>query len=274
ATTDETYQTPLLSEPFLLSDKARQQSGVGVNWSLGTTISPTLRPGIKGHFSAHGQVLDYPNADFDQGTGRLEAGFRRQNKNPRGIRTIVALTYEQQYFGGDPYGRRHGIRLGADRPVGQRSHLWVDLSTEQAAYPSNPDRDGWVYSLGVRGMRAMNQALRLGVQTGIVREDAEAASLSNTQYRFGATLLAALPWNTQIGVYPTIYFRQFDETGMLQFEPREDWTYDVATQLAKRNWQINGFYPGLVYRFTENQSSDSVQSYERHTMDVSFSKQF
>ncbi len=274
ATTDETYRVPLVPGPLVLDDRARQQSGLGLNYSLGTTVSPRFSERLRGHFVVEGSVADYANADFDQGTGRLEAGFRRSNSGPRGLRTLVAGTFDQQYFGAAPYATRTGIRTDLQKPIGRRYLLGMDASYEDVAYDIDSSRNGPVYQMGVRAVMAMSRALRFGLNLGIAREETEASSFSNTQYRLGTSIVSQGPRKTQVGFYPSVIFRQFDERNQFQFELREDWTVDVAARLAKTDWVINGFYPSLIYRYTDNKSTDPINSYARHAMDVSFDRQF
>lgn len=261
-----------------LDERARQTSGVGANWVLGTTIRPRLsrRKGrtVRGHFMVRGQLADYPNADFDQGSVTLEAGFRRNNPAPGGMGVFVTSMYDRAYFGAAPYAERVGVRAAVSRSLGKRYTVSTEISAQHAAYDDRATRDGPVVGVSMRGTMVPVPWARAGLSVAVSREDTAASPLANTRYTVGPSLSLLGPWKTRLGVFPSVSFRQFDEQRFGELELREDWTYDIATQVGKSDWVLNGFYPSLLYRFTDNKSTVALYDYKRHTMDISFSRSF
>ncbi|WOI53378.1 surface lipoprotein assembly modifier [Parvularcula sp. LCG005] len=273
ATSSETFDF-LGFIPLPLDDEARAQSGIGVNWGVGGSFSPILTRRLRGHMAVRGSMMDYTHSNFDQAGAGAEIGLRLGGLNPRGLRGSAILSANRRFFGGDPYADSVGLTLTAERLLTERWGMGIQLSAAEVDYDFRPDRNGPVLSAGVQSFYGLTPSLTIMASTSLTREEAEAKTESNTQWAYGLGAYATLPAHVRLGVSPTFYTREYDALSGFYGRLREDETLDIAVRLAKLDWSVAGFSPSLNYRYTDNDSTISLFSYEKQGVDIGFTSSF
>ncbi|MEM9988338.1 MAG: surface lipoprotein assembly modifier, partial [Pseudomonadota bacterium] len=273
ATSDEVFNA-FGFLPSRLDDDARAQSGLGLSWSLGGRYTPKFNQRLRGHFVARGQMTDYTNEKFDQALGGGEAGVRLPQTSQHGADITIAATYDHQFFAGDPYSTTAGARVNILKPLSQKFAVQTELSAGQITYKDRPDLDGPFYALDSQLIYAPKRSLQFTFGTSFAREDAEFGAAANDQYGVSTSVSWSAPYKLQLGLAPGFSLRNFDEVAALYGVLREDERFDLSARLGKRDWTIGGFYPSLIYRYTDNNSTVSLFTYDRHGVDLGFARLF
>lgn len=261
--------------PLALSDEARARTGIGVNWALGGQYSPILGSGFRGHFAINGVLTDHSNKAFDQATLGGEAGLSRQfGARVGGINAKIAATYEDRRLGGNAYSAAPGVAFSLSSILSRRTAVRFDAALQDVNYLARDDRDGLVSTLSFSLQHAIARSTRLSGSIGYTRQSAAAASEASGQYSLSTGIDFAGPWGLRLGVHPTVSYRAFDAIAFAYGRKRSDWTADIATSIGHRSIVLNGFRPALVYRYTDNNSTVELFSYDRHAVDIAFSRAF
>ncbi len=257
-----------------LNDEARATSGVGVSWGLRGALTPQVGSRMQGLVSADGSYTDYANRNFDQGTFRLEAGLRRSLKTPTPTQVQVALSGTRRTFAGEGLSSSAGLRLSAQRQVLPRVIAGLQASAEQVEWDERPDRDGPVFAIATNAAIAVTRTAVIRFGINLLREEAEAETLANTQIGVAPGVTVEAPYKVQVTLDPALTFRNFDAATALFGVKREDTTYDVGIGLAKTDFDIRGLRPTLRYQYTVNDSNIEFFDYDRHAFDLGLVRAF
>ncbi|NHK28019.1 DUF560 domain-containing protein [Parvularcula flava] len=261
----------LFGLPFQLSDDALSQSGVGVSTSLNISAMPQINSRARLEARAGIRYTDYEGAGFDDAFAYAEAGPRISVGR---LNAAVLATTSRRQFGGDNYSTSYGARLVLTTSLSQRTRFSVNLSGQEVDYDQAIARNGPVWSGGVSLARILDRRTRGDVGIQITREDAEADPLKNTQTQIYVSIMREFPWGITAAVRPEYIRREFDERAIIDPEIREDEAWALSMQITKRDWSYHGFAPVFRYSYLTNSSTLSQYEYDRHSVDVSATREF
>ena len=261
----------LFGLPFQLSDDALSQSGVGVSTSLNISAMPQLDSRTRLEARAGIRYTDYEGAGFDDAFVYAEAGPRISVGR---LNAAVLATVSKRQFGGDNYSTSYGARLVLTTPLSQRTRFSLNLSGQEVDYDKAIARNGPVWSGGISIARILDRRTRGDVGIQVTREEAGAGPLKNTQTQVYVSLMREFPRGITAAVRPEYISREFDERAIVDPEIRQDEAWALSMQITKRDWSYHGFAPVFSYSYLTNSSTLSQYNYDRHSADVSVTREF
>ena len=250
----------LFGLPAVLSEDARQTSGVGLSVNVSGTYEARLSPDLRFRTSAGLSTRTYRKRQFNNRTVTVRAGprflFEKFDLRP-------ALTGRLRQLGGELYVRAGGLELSGDWQVAPEWRLSGALNAERLFYETFlGNGDG--YGAQVSVTRAFGQATSVRVDTAVRRESVESKANSWRQLVVGVSVTRELPGGFVATVGPSYQWRHYDRAIPI-FGPdaRRDRTRVGRISISNRNFELFGFMPEIAVRNERRNSNLSLYGYTR-----------
>ncbi|ADM08909.1 hypothetical protein PB2503_04172 [Parvularcula bermudensis HTCC2503] len=258
-------------EQRLNDDGALRRSGVGVTSDLSISAKRSVRGDLFARVTAMGRLIDQEGVDFDFATYGLRAGPEWRGRRLRG--SLSALVSAQSY-GGAPYAEAAGLEAQLLSALTRRVSLSASLSVQALDFQQDDRQDGARVALGLGAHRRLTDQIRTGGSLSIDRQTADDPTLSYWRTHFATYVSGALPAKLFVTVSPSVAVREADEGSEFFGGRREDITRSVSVTLSGGPSAIATLKPQLGYHYTDNDSTIAFYSYDRHRVDLGFSRDF
>ena len=261
----------LFGLPAVLSEDARQTSGVGLSFNVTGTHEARISPDLRFRTSANVSTRTYRKRQYNDRTLTLRAGprflFERFDLRP-------ALTARARQLGGELYVREGGLEVSGDWQVAPEWRLSGTLSAERLFYETFLG-NGHGYGVQVSVTRAFGQATSVRVDTGGRRESVESEANSWRQLVVGVSFTRELPRGFVVTVGPSYQWRNHDRPIFI-FGPeaRRDRTVTGRISISNRNFEVFGFMPEITVRRERRNSNLSLYRYTREVAEFAFVRTF
>lgn len=273
ATSQTTLDTPIA--PFVLSEDARAQSGVGARLAgqvyARLRLSPTLA--LVPRLSGDGTF--YRKSSFNDLSGSALLGLEWQLGRDR-LTPSAGATW--RYYGGDLYARTATIDMRWLHPTGRRSQLTTSAAIARTSYSRNSLQDGSLYSLGVSLERALGARSGVGLTISGARQTARDRAYSTASG--GLTLVG---WRDlgKTTLFANSTVRRLESDAALMFgnvplfgDRRKEWLLGATAGATLRQIQVAGFSPVLRAGYERNFSSVGIYDYRRVNVDIGITRAF
>lgn len=267
ATRAKTLDTPL--GEFILSDDAREQSGVGAHLTgqvyarLGLGSNLTLVPRVSGDGTFYGK------SQFNDVAGSALLGLEWQNGRAR-IVPSVGMTWRT--YGGKAYSRTKTADLRWTHRIGRRAQSDVGFSYARADYMRNALQDGDLFSVSLGIERALTARSGVGFSLSGIRQTARDPGYATTSG--GISLLG---WR-ELGkttLFANATARRLEsDAGLILPDPRKEWFLRVGIGATFRQIEIAGFSPVVRVAYERNFSTVGIYDYRRTTFDFGITRAF
>ena len=261
----------LFGLPAVLSEDARQTSGVGLSVNVSGTYEARLSPDLRFRTSAGLSTRTYRKRQFNNRTVTLQAGprflFEKFDLRP-------AVTGRLRQLGGELYVRAGGLEVSGDWQVAPEWRLSGALNAERLFYETFlGNGDG--YGAQVSVTRAFGQATSVRVDTGYRRESVESKANSWRQRVLGVSVTRELPRGFVVTVGPSYQWRNHDRPIFI-FGPeaRRDRTRTGRISVSNRNFEVFGFMPEITARRERRNSNLSLYRYTRSVVEFGLVRTF
>lgn len=266
-------QITLFGLPFELSDDARASSGVGVTGDISGSLRLPLRPRLSLELSGRAQHTDYSNgASFDHSIFQLTAGPRFfVHKNTE---LQLAATGSHSRFGGRPFYWSQGGQINLRHRANENLYLDAVLDAQALDFSRDETRDGWTLTAILQASYLVSRVDLVQGFVGVTEELTDVDALSSSRYRLGAAYRREFSFGLTAELSGEVALRRFKDLDRLHGTKRQDHTLRLSTSLSKRDWQIGGFFPVLGYSFYRGFSNIDFHDYDRHRVDLGFTRIF
>jgi len=257
--------------PFTLDEESQRTSGLGFFATMSGEYREPFSAQWQGRMGARLHRNEYEGSQFDDMTLSGFAGPRLLI-GPWDV-SLLATGY-RRWYGNTPYSDAAGARLEAERRFtrrlsGRGSVQWVAID-----YADSDTKDGSIASLSFIGTYALSSASFLrGLVLGSIESTAHEAN-ANRALGAGIGYYRDLPMGFSIYVQPQAEFTWYDAESAAFGTRREDWFWQVRTNILNRNLDLHGFTPLLGYVFQRQISSIDLYSYTRNRFEIGVTRQF
>ncbi len=262
----------LFGLPFVLSQQARQQSGVGVTGTVSGEYRADLQPDLRWRTGALLYGLKYPsNSAFDDAQARGHMGpqwfFERGDVSVLGVAT-------KRWYGEHAYSTGVGGRLEGQYWLTKQllySSYFEGLST---SYQTQTFLDGYYLDQGNYVDYYITPSSFVRGSVGVGYQSADSDIFSNWYYKFGLAYQQEFAYGITANVAPEVQWTNYQATDPLFGVRRVDRQIFVKLSLYKRDFTIFGFAPVVSYSYTTNQSNESLSKFDRNQFQLGFTRQF
>jgi len=268
ATRSTTLDTPL--GEFVLSDDAREQSGLGARVSGQVYARLALGNGFTLVPRVSGDGTFYGKSQFNDLAGSALLGLEWQSG---GARIIPSVGMTWRTYGGSAFSRTKTADLRWTQRIGARAQSDVGFSFGRTRYVRNALQDGDLYSLNVGIERALTARTGIGFSVNAQRQTAIDPQFATTAG--GATLLG---WREmgRMTLFANVTARRLESDGRYlgALDRRKEWYLRGGIGATFRQIEVAGFSPVLRFSYERNFSSIALFDYRRATVDVGITRAF
>jgi hypothetical protein len=209
---------------------------------------------------ANGSYLDYPDDTFDRLT--VDGGLAKTLGEHR--EASVKAGIEAGTFGGKALYHLPYVGAGYLFSASEAHRLTGEMKFGKATFPDFSFLDATYTSIALSGSRAISKStvLSLGgtVEHSVAREDPY--SYDGVTISPGALFLMPDP-AVVLRADASFGARKYAEADPIFGGQRLDHRTTLALTLKSREWQWQGFHPGLTLSFEENRSTLDFYSYRK-----------
>lgn len=256
--------------PFVLSDGGQSIAAVGLRAGMNASYLHRLA-GTAVEISGFANHTEFFDEGFDDTFVGLQAG---PHWSSAAIHYRLLATVYQRWFDGAAFSTSYGVQAGLSLPVNENLAIAGESNVSFVDFALNDARDGVRAALSVQALFRFSAIDRGRLTFGLVREQASAAPERNYQWNLGLGYDRDFSWGLSGSILADGSFRPFDESAAFFARRREDATFTVRVGLLKRDWRLFGFAPTLSYRYTHNWSTLEVFEFERHHLELGYSRNF
>jgi hypothetical protein len=260
-------------QTFLLSDDARQKSGVGITGTANGEYLAPMSTTRDDRWRIGGSLYrsDYPGGEFDDTQLRVQTG--PQFRFDRGDLSVLAL-FGKRWFGNDPYSESYGGRL--EYGYGLTPSLRLDGYLEGVAidHHSQTFLDGYDVNGVAFTTYGIDSQSYARLITGAGREKTESPAFSNSSLRLGFAYLRNFGWGITALVQPELQLAFYDTENPIFGRTREDRILRLQFSVLKRDFHIFGFSPTFTYIYTRDDSNIGFYSFTRNQFQIGFTREF
>lgn len=270
--TRQAEQTVFGQEQVLNDDGALARAGVGLSTSVQVAATPRLHGALRAEARTTVQLTDQSNAELDFLSYEAEAGPRYQGR--RLTASVLGLAGRQRY-GGQAHAESRGGRVRVSSGVlPWRLRGTADLSVRHTDYVRSDAADGVTYAGSVFLSRAFGPRTLIGGFALGARHDAAAGTQSHWRGGGGLSLTREVAGGVTMRLAPSVTYRRTDEVAAAFGARREDVTGSASFSVTKRGLAISGLSPLLTYAYTRNASTVGFYDFDRHRVNVGFTRAF
>jgi len=272
----DTDTIDLFGLPFQLSEDAQETSGVGVIGSLGFDYFWRLGERTSLKTGANVYHTQYGNSQFND-------TFLSGNIGPRFVFDKTAVTVQatgyRRWFGGDALNYAAGGQVLVDHVLSRRWRVDANLGWQELRYDRSELQNGRLWTGLLRFGYSLTSSSLVHLISGVTREQTQDVSFSNTSWRLGVGYYKDFGEGFTLYIKPEILLRDYDgvsiaNAGETNGGDRQDTRYSIETNITKRDWSIWNFALVLSYTFTRNDSNIEFFKYNRHRVQIGFTRTF
>jgi tetratricopeptide (TPR) repeat protein len=268
ATRSNTLDTVIA--PFVLSDDARAQSGVGVKLAGQGYVRLALSDRLRWTLRASGQGYFYRQSQFADLIGQMETGLEYTAGRSR---LQPSIGRSQRWFGGRPFVFTDTASLNWLRALGRRSQLDVGISVGQADFRQNDLQDGTSLDLAVGFEHAFSP--RSGGRLSVVGQRQGARDPGYATAGGGMNLLH---WRemgrTTAFVSAGLSYLEGDARIALFPRRRLEWLARGTVGATFRQLSVAGFAPVVRVSHERNISTIALFDFARTGVDIGITRAF
>ncbi len=264
-------QVDIFGLPFLLDQKARSQSGIGVMGEVSAEWSPLLAENTKLRMGSSTSRTEYGGGDFDDMTLAGYAGpqFLFDNWDMSLLGTAF-----RRWYGNEPFVAGVGGKAIVDHGITSDLLLQFSAGGQSLTNDASPDQSGALYSIALQGYYALSPSSLAQARVGFNRQEARGASYAYSNIWFGLGYQRDLPAGFIAGVNPSYYVTRYDAALAAFGTRRTDDTLILEVSLLNPRIDYGGFTPRLSYVFTSQRSNIPLFSYERNQIRIALTDVF
>ncbi|MBN8829746.1 MAG: DUF560 domain-containing protein [Sphingomonadales bacterium] len=270
ATRATTLDTPL--GEFVLSDDAREQSGLGAHVTGQVYARLALGDGFTLVPRLSGDGTFYGKSQFNDLAGSALIGVEWQSGRAR-IIPSAGMTWRT--YGGRAFSRTTTADLRWTHRIGARAQSDIGFSYGRTHYLRNAMQDGDLFSLNAGVERALSARTGIGLSFNIQRQTARDPQYATTAG--GSTLLG---WREmgKLTVFANATIRRLesdaDYLGLPTLGRRKEWYLRGGMGATFRQIEVAGFSPVTRFSYERNISTVELFDYRRATVDVGITRAF
>jgi hypothetical protein len=255
---------------FILSDDARESSGIGLSLKQQAYWRPRLNEttALLARLSASENL--YRNDDFNDLSATVQVGpeFRVGSQS-----VSVAGVYGRRWFGGSELSRSSGVTTNYATPIDTVTMLRLDGSLIDTDDRRNDGQDGYIYSLGASLEHAFSPTTGGALQFSTSRLDAADPGYATTSG--GLSLIGFHDINLTSLVASISYTHlEADERLLLFAKKRADDRYAVSAGATFRQLSYAGFAPFVRATYERNASTVGIYTYGRVSGEFGLARAF
>ncbi|TPG20503.1 DUF560 domain-containing protein [Sphingomonas koreensis] len=259
--------------PLQLDDRARARSGVGETGRL----SARLRLPVAGKLSALVDLdaagTNYPGDDFDDFTiqGATGADYAVSDRASVSLEGVAA----QRWYGGNVVSRQVGVKGGAQRLIGAKRQIGLQIDVRHTDALFNHGYDGWQGGLYATYEQALSPAVVISASPFIRRDWLDERAYSNTEIGANVGIGGELPKGLDFGLSAGGSRAVYDAPiAFFDSHPRKDWRLVARATLGDRKIRILGLSPQVSWSFTRIASSIGLYDTTRSRFEFTLARYF
>ncbi|TXG82749.1 MAG: DUF560 domain-containing protein [Sphingomonadales bacterium] len=269
ATSDRTVE--LFGLPFVLSDDARQRTGLGQTASVQAGGRIALSPTWAINVDAQSLATNYRGTANDDIIAAVSAG---PSLTLGPWRVGVAASTTQRIYGARLTSQLYGPRLTLERVFKDGAQAGVEVAARRVDNRVSNDYDGWQYTAAASYDRVIAGSLLVSGGLFGRYEPVASRALSSTETGVSLGIGGELPWGVNAGISVQASRSWFGATLDAFGERRKDWRIDGRIYAGLRSLRWWGFSPALEYRYTRVDSSIPLYDFDRHRVDLTVERYF
>ena len=264
--------------PFILSDANIKQSGVG----LATGFHASYRYPLTDRFDlvASGGMHTKRYKESDYNVLFATGSFGPRYRFNWGTIGLYATANKRWHADTQQHSIGLGGLLSAQARLTPFDQLSADLYCSKRRFDDDflgsdlTYQDGHVCGVGASLDHYFDSVTFVRALGSVGTERTRLEHLDNTSWSAGAGIYRELPFGITLYLQGLYSNRDYDGVFPGSTSVRRDNRYDLSAQITKRDWDIFGFAPQVVYTYTKNQSNVSFFVYDAHGVNVTLTKKF
>ena len=256
--------------PFDLSADARPKSGLGIRVG-GQAFArvPVLNDvAISARLSALSNL--YRDAQFHDAIASGQIGAETSVGKIR-MRLLGGRSY--RWYGGQLFATTDSVSVNAQRVVGRKAQVELELGVGRADYRLNDLQDGKIYDASITYERAVSSRFGGSIALNAQRQTARDAGYATAQG--GVTLLLYREFG-KTTAFANAGLSRLEADARLFLFPRRrtEWLYRLGAGATFRQLQVMGFSPLVRLNWENNRSTVALYSYTRLGGEVGITRAF
>ena len=261
----------LFGFPAILSEDARETSGVGLSANVSGGYEARISPDLRFRVSGGLNTRTYEESQFSERIVSLRAG-------PRFLFDKFDLRSEasarQRWLGGDVYSRALGLELSGNWLLASSWRLGASLGRDWIDYTTFLGQ-GHIDSAGLNLAHALGQATQLRGDTSYRRESLDDDARSWRELIVGVSVSRELPRGFVVSGGPVYRWRKYGAPLLtLGPEARSDRTLAGRVTASNRNVELFGFMPEITLRHERRESNLDLYDFERTVAEIGVVRSF
>ncbi len=269
ATNDRTVE--VFGLPFMLSEDARETSGVGALADLNVQhrVKLTNKTVLSSRLSTRHK--EYKGNAFDDTMLSFYTGPERLFKN--GLINFQVGGF-RRWFGGRTFNWGLGGQLGAFKRLNAKWGTGISASLIWVGYDQITQRSGLSLYIEPYFSRAIGTSGHIRTGASYSQDFARERSQANRTYQYNASFRKEFPGSLLMGINATIGDRQFKGLQPSFDRVRKDTFFSVGTDITFGKFRIFDAAIKAAYQYQSAVSSISFFSFSRHRFELSLTKEF
>lgn len=257
--------------PFQLSDQATEQSGLGLQFSLGGSYRLPLAERWRLQMGGLLFHKTYDQSRFNDSIAQWSIGPRRLFE--RGEIGLAFVGYHRLY-GDDPYATAAGFRLDGNNLLTDRLRLEAGLQYRDIDYHKADDLDGGTLDLDLTLRHAVTPTLLAYATALYSRTDARRDSQDSEARGLALGAYADFGAGISLGLSARFTVTEYEGLQPLFGRQRRDTEWQESIVLLHRGVKILGATPNLRYTRVDHDSTISAYAYPRNLFEIGLTREF
>jgi tetratricopeptide (TPR) repeat protein len=256
--------------PLLLSEDARQKSGLGIRTSAQAYVRASLTDSLALLPRLSGSGSLYKDSNFNDVSTSALVGLEWQNGRDR---IVPAGGATWRWYGGHLYASTFTFAGDWLHPIGTRAQLTVSGSIARARYRSNKLQNGALFDATASGEYALSRRAGLGGSLGMTRQTARDPGYAT---RSGTATLFVWREAGRTTLFANALVRRTvgDERLFLFRDRRREWMYQLSGGATFRALTFRGLAPLARFGIERNSSTVGIYDYRRVTAELGVARAF
>ncbi len=259
-----------------INDISRRHSGIGLSGGMSAGVRLPVTDNLDMVVSTGGYIKKFKDERYDDMTATASFGPRL-----RFTKGYVALygTANRRWFAQKAYSKNFGANGLLNYRLTAKDIFTSNLIWQHKKFDVRNDSDGDFYQISAQIDHYLNSHSFIRTMGTVSTEkikssDTHDANMNYKSWAIGLGLYKELPYGVSIYAQGKYTKHDYEGNNFGGDDPLENKRLDLLLQFTKRDWDMFGYAPSVVYNYAKSESNSVFHQFDSHSVNFTLSKNF